>query len=632
MKMFFANFSIRKIFLAFVDGFIVAVSALISNFIMFLWGIELSRSEMLLNIVFSVVCCFGSMMIYGAYTKLWRYFNSKDYLSCVSGITIGIIVSYMLVFMTGRKLPVMFIVYQCLFSILGVCAFRYIFKCTFIDLIKVGHNEAKVKCAMIIGAGQACRIILKEINDSKNENRQISFNPVCIIDDDSSLVGKEISGVPVVGTTNEINKFVEQKKIEQIIFAIPSCMEDERKRILGICSSTKLPIKIIPFISDLIFEENTNILNQIRDIKVEDLLGREPIKFDNQDIKNFISGKICMVTGGGGSIGSELVRQIARYEPKQIIIVDIYENNAYDIQQELVMEYEGKLNLKTLIASVRDYQRMNQIFEQYKPQILFHAAAHKHVPLMEASPMEAIKNNVIGTFNMATLSQHHQVEKFVMISTDKAVNPTNVMGASKRCCEMIVQYLSQQDDGITEFVTTRFGNVLGSNGSVIPLFKRQIEQGKAVTVTHPDVIRYFMTIPEAVNLVMEAAAIANGGEIFVLDMGKPVKIVTLAENLIRMYGKVPYKDVEIKFTGLRPGEKLLEELLMDEEGLKKTSNKLIFIGNQIEINEELFINELSALKEAAIKNDVQETLRILHKIVPTFVTPEEFNKKILMNV
>lgn len=632
MKMFFANFSIRKIFLAFVDGFIVAVSALISNFIMFLWGIELSRSEMLLNIVFSVVCCFGSMMIYGAYTKLWRYFNSKDYLSCVSGITIGIIVSYMLVFMTGRKLPVMFIVYQCLFSILGVCAFRYIFKCTFIDLIKVGHNEAKVKCAMIIGAGQACRIILKEINDSKNENRQISFNPVCIIDDDSSLVGKEISGVPVVGTTNEINKFVEQKKIEQIIFAIPSCMEDERKRILDICSSTKLPIKIIPFISDLIFEENTNILNQIRDIKVEDLLGREPIKFDNQDIKNFISGKICMVTGGGGSIGSELVRQIARYEPKQIIIVDIYENNAYDIQQELVMEYEGKLNLKTLIASVRDYQRMNQIFEQYKPQILFHAAAHKHVPLMEASPMEAIKNNVIGTFNMATLSQHHQVEKFVMISTDKAVNPTNVMGASKRCCEMIVQYLSQQDDGITEFVTTRFGNVLGSNGSVIPLFKRQIEQGKAVTVTHPDVIRYFMTIPEAVNLVMEAAAIANGGEIFVLDMGKPVKIVTLAENLIRMYGKVPYKDVEIKFTGLRPGEKLLEELLMDEEGLKKTSNKLIFIGNQIEINEELFINELSALKEAAIKNDVQETLRILHKIVPTFVTPEEFNKKILMNV
>ena len=333
-----------------------------------------------------------------------------------------------------------------------------------------------------------------------------------------------------------------------------------------------------------------------------------------------------MVTGGGGSIGSELVRQIAKYHPKQVIIVDIYENNAYEIQQELVMEYGKSLDLVTLIASVRDYYRINQIFKKYKPQVVFHAAAHKHVPLMEASPMEAIKNNIVGTFNVASLAQFHLVEKFVMISTDKAVNPTNVMGASKRCCEMIVQYLSQQHDGRTEFVTTRFGNVLGSNGSVIPLFKKQIEQGKPVTVTHPDVIRYFMTIPEAVSLVMEAAAIAKGGEIFVLDMGKPVRIVALAENLIRMYGKVPYKDVEIKFVGLRPGEKIKEELLMNEEGLQKTANKLIYIGKQIQIDSTNFAMKLRILRDAALKNNEKIAVDALHEMVPTFVTPEEFNR------
>ena len=390
---------------------------------------------------------------------------------------------------------------------------------------------------------------------------------------------------------------------------------------------------MIPFISDLIFDDNNNkIIDQIRDIRVEDLLGREPIKFDNAEVKNFISGKVCMITGGGGSIGSELVRQVSRYEPKQVIIVDIYENNAYDIQQELTMEYGDRLDLVTLIASVRDYYRMNQIFEKYKPQIVFHAAAHKHVPLMEVSPMEAIKNNVIGTFNTATLAQFHDVEKFVMISTDKAVNPTNVMGASKRCCEMIVQYLAQQKEGKTEFVTTRFGNVLGSNGSVIPLFKRQIEQGKPLTVTHPDIIRYFMTIPEAVSLVIEAATLANGGEIFVLDMGQPVRIVALAENLIRMYGKVPYEDVEIKFTGLRPGEKIKEELLMNEEGLKKTKNKLIFIGKQIEIEEENFAEKLRILRDAALENKEDAAVKALHDMVPTFITPEEFNKKALVTM
>lgn len=474
-------------------------------------------------------------------------------------------------------------------------------------------------------------MLMSEIANAKNspyseDKIAALFDPVCLIDNDPDKLGMEIEGVKVVGGTDDIKRIAKEMDIEQIILAIPSLNENDRKHIVDICSETKIPLKIIPFIGTLILNDNATILQQVREINVEDLLGREPIKFDNNEISNFINGKRCMVTGGGGSIGSELVRQIAKYNPEQIIIVDIYENNAYEIQQELIMEYGHSLNFVVLIASVRDYFRMNQIFEDYKPQIVFHAAAHKHVPLMEVSPMEAIKNNVVGTLNVASLAQFHNVEKFVMISTDKAVNPTNVMGASKRCCEMIVQYLSQQHDGSTEFVTTRFGNVLGSNGSVIPLFKKQIEKGGPVTVTHPDVIRYFMTIPEAVSLVMEAAAIANGGEIFVLDMGKPVKIVNLAENLIRQYGKRPYKDIDIIFTGLRPGEKIKEELLMNEEGLTKTKNKLIFIGKQIEIDNTTFGKRLSDLKNAAFENDDKVAVKALHDMVPTFILPEIYNR------
>ncbi|MCR4796553.1 MULTISPECIES: polysaccharide biosynthesis protein [Ruminococcus] len=493
------------------------------------------------------------------------------------------------------------------------------------------------KRTLIIGGGVACKMLLREIFNAQKspyteDKVSAHFNPLCIVDNDPAKMGTDVLGVKIVGRTEDIPRLVKEYDIEQLILAIPSITAEERKGIIDICNDTKLPLKIVPFIGNLILDDSATLLGQVRDIKVEELLGRDPIKFDNKDIKAFINNKICMVTGGGGSIGSELVRQIAKYHPKQVIIVDIYENNAYEIQQELLMEYGGEFNLVTLIASVRDYYRINQIFERYKPQIVFHAAAHKHVPLMEVSPMEAIKNNVVGTFNVATLAQFHNAEKFVMISTDKAVNPTNAMGASKRCCEMIVQYLSQQHEGKTEFVTTRFGNVLGSNGSVIPLFKKQIEQGKPVTVTHEDIIRYFMTIPEAVSLVMEAAAIAHGGEIFVLDMGQPVKIVTLAENLIRMYGKVPYKDVPIVFTGLRPGEKIKEELLMNEEGLQKTSNKLIFIGKQIDIDEECFAKSLKKLRDAALKNDEAIAIAALHKMVPTFITPEEFNTKELLNL
>lgn len=496
------------------------------------------------------------------------------------------------------------------------------------------NTGANTKRTMIIGAGVAGRMLLTEIFNAKHspytdDKAAAEYEPICIVDNDAEKIGTELMGVKVFGPQSRIKQIAEANHIEQIVLAIPSLNADERKVLIDLCSETKLPLKIVPFIGSLLLNDSSTLIGQVHDIKVEELLGRDPISFDNEDIRNFIHGKICMVTGGGGSIGSELVRQIAKYNPRQILIVDIYENNAYEIQQELVMDYGDELNVVTLIASVRDYDRMKQIFERYRPEVVFHAAAHKHVPLMEVSPMEAIKNNVVGTFHVATLAQYYQCEKFVMISTDKAVNPTNVMGASKRCCEMIVQYLAQQHEGRTEFVTTRFGNVLGSNGSVIPLFKKQIEQGRPVTVTHEDIIRYFMTIPEAVSLVMEAAAIAEGGEIFVLDMGQPVKIVTLAENLIRMYGKVPYKDVPIVFTGLRPGEKIKEELLMNEEGLRKTANKLIYIGKQIEIDELHFAEHLHKLKEAALKNCEQTAIDALHKMVPTFITPEEYNKILL---
>ena len=636
MKELVKKFQFRKIVLAVADGFIVVIAALLSNFVLTEFGYGITQHSMVISITVSVFCCVAAQFMFGAYSKLWRYFNAKDYLSCVYGIATGVFAASVFVYVIRGNLPVLYAVLHGVTAIIGVCLFRFAFKQTFVELISCGRNEAKKnKLTMIVGGGRAANMLLGEIfqaHECPNQT-EVPYLPVCVIDDDTSKIGTKLRGVPIVGTTSEIKKYVEQMHIEQIIFAIPSCLEDERKRILDICAKTDVPVKVIPFISDLIFENTDSkqtLLNQIHDIKVEDLLGREPIKFDNADIRNFIRGKVCMVTGGGGSIGSELVRQIAKYMPKQIIIVDIYENNAYDIQQELRMEYGSDLDLVTLIASVRDYFRMNQIFDKYHPDIVFHAAAHKHVPLMEDSPMEAIKNNVIGTFNTATLAQYYNAEKFVMISTDKAVNPTNVMGASKRCCEMIIQYLSQTHDGITEFVTTRFGNVLGSNGSVIPLFKRQIEQGKAVTVTHPDIIRYFMTIPEAVSLVMEAAAIADGGEIFVLDMGKPVRIVALAENLIRMYGKRPYKDVDIVFTGLRPGEKIKEELLMNEEGLRKTTNKLIFIGKQIEIDAKQFLKKLDELRNAAEQNNEEIAVQALHDMVPTYVTPEEFNHKVLV--
>ena len=614
------KFNYRKLILLIADIIIISVSGVILNYILSLvgWiGAESSKG-LLYFIILNDLTCVLMLLISGAYTKLWRYFNIKDYI--ISGISmfVGFVMSYGILMLLGHRPRKVFWALFFVFASWGVLLFRYIFKRTFLDLTGAGNRDNLVR-TLIVGAGQAGRMILREIENAQFDENNPSKDllPVGFVDDDITKQRSRIGSIAVLGTTPEIVKICEEHRIENIIVAIPSCDGDEKRRILDICSRTKCKIKVIPYISELIFSDGEQLIAQAKEIKIEDLLGRNPIEFDRRKISGFIKDKVCMVTGGGGSIGSELVRQIAQYSPKQIIIVDIYENNAYDIQQELVLKYGGGLNLVTLISSVRDYDKMDTIFKEYRPQLVFHAAAHKHVPLMETVPEEAVKNNILGTYNVANLAERYKADKFVMISTDKAVNPTNVMGATKRACEMIIQHKAQTGTH-TEFVTTRFGNVLGSNGSVIPLFRKQIESGNPVTVTHPDIIRYFMTIPEAVSLVLEAGAIAKGGEIFVLDMGAPVKITTLAENLIRMYGKVPYKDVPIIFTGLRPGEKLFEELLMDEEGLKSTDNKKIFIGNQIEIDGAEMLKKLERLREAAEANDSETTITLLADMVPTF--------------
>ncbi len=625
----------RKMVLMLADIIIITVSGITLNYILALTKvIPLSlnggffyeaNGNLFFYILLSLMCCELMMLIFGSYSRMWRYFNIHDYFMCGIAMTIGFLMGYGLLWLLPTEPPRK--IFYSLFYIvatLGVLLFRFTFKRTFLSLTRVGQQE-NLQRTLIVGAGQAGRMIVKEIRNAETDSKNPSSNlvPICMVDDDPTKLHSRFQGVEVVGVCAEIPDICTKYQIDNIIVAVPSCEEDEKRRILDYCSATKCDIKVIPYLSELLLTDNApQLIAQAKEIKIEDLLGRKPIEFNRNKIAQFICGKVCMVTGGGGSIGSELVRQIAKYSPKQVIIVDIYENNAYDIQQELRLEYGDELDLVTLIASVRDYDKMECIFKKYHPQIVFHAAAHKHVPLMETVPEEAVKNNVFGTFNVATLAEFYKTDKFVMISTDKAVNPTNVMGATKRACEMIVQYKAQTSMH-TEYVTTRFGNVLGSNGSVIPLFRRQIESGAPVTVTHPDIIRYFMTIPEAVSLVLEAGAMAKGGEIFVLDMGAPVKITTLAENLIRMYGKVPYEEVPIVFTGLRPGEKLFEELLMDEEGLKSTANKKIFIGNQIQIDPTEMLYKLNILHESAQANDSEKTVQILSELVPTFCHQEQ---------
>ena len=602
----------RKLILMFADIFVIGAAGALCIMFILAFGIEgYPPRRVILGTALGAFFSYFCLTIQGAYNILWRYFKPKEYLRCVFGTFGGVAISAVVCAAVSKPVGPLFWIIFFLSTAGGTCLFRLLFRRAFLYIAADSKKMEDRKRTLIVGGGQACYIILAEMGQEDCE-----YEPVCIVDDDVNKMRTQIRNIMIRGTTEDIPKLCELEKIETIVFAIVKCEDEERRRILDICNSTGLEIKIVPRLSDAIFNSGS-LLSQADSIKIEDLLGRDSVSFDDTAVRELVGDRICMVTGGGGSIGSELCRQLASYHPKQLIILDIYENNAYDIQQELILEYGRELDLVTIIASVRDYAKLSDVFKQYRPEIVFHAAAHKHVPLMETVPEEAVKNNIFGTFNVASLSDFYKVKKFVMISTDKAVNPTNVMGATKRCCEMVVQYMAQNSIN-TEYVAVRFGNVLGSNGSVIPLFVRQIKQGKPVTVTHPEITRFFMTISEAVSLVLQAASMASGGEIFVLDMGKPVKIVHMAENLIRMYGKKPYTEVPIEFTGLRPGEKLYEELMMNEEGLKNTSSKRIFIGNQTEIDAENFPVMLERLKRAAEHNNSAETVRLLEKIVPTF--------------
>lgn len=557
-----------------------------------------------------------SFYIFKTYSVLWRFSRISDLLRIFIGMVVALgalFICQMAVYGRAISAPAMLLTFFLAFFLTVV--FRLCMK----DIIlRVSSREAaennsadKLKGnIMIIGAGCAASMIINELRDNKVNNCKFK----CAIDDDPAKKNTYILGIRVYGDRNSIIEAAEKFQIDTILFAIPSCDNKEKVEILNICKETGCELKIVPSIYQMMNSGEKGISKKIRKVQIEDLLGREPISLDINRIIDYVAGRTVLVTGGGGTIGSELCRQIAEHDPKRLVIFDIYENNAYDIQNELRRKYP-ELDLVTLIGSVRDSKRLESVFKTYRPDIVYHAAAHKHVPLMEDSPNEAIKNNVFGTLKTAQCADKYGAKKFVLISTDKAVNPTNIMGASKRMCEMIIQSYNKRSE--TEFVAVRFGNVLGSNGSVIPLFKKQIEAGGPVTVTDPDIIRYFMTIPEAVTLVLQAGASAKGGEIFVLDMGKPVKILTLAENLIRLSGFTPHKDIKIEFIGLRPGEKLYEEMLMAEEGLKETENKLIHIGQPIEFDENEFFAALDDLRKAMYDDSV-DMRAIVSDIVPTY--------------
>ncbi|MDD6479118.1 MAG: nucleoside-diphosphate sugar epimerase/dehydratase [Oscillospiraceae bacterium] len=545
------------------------------------------------------------------YSIFWKYARFIDHIKIFIASGAAIFVVFVTQAALNRSFSLQTYIVAFAISCLVIYVSRNIVQIANTYTGESNYDDTLVGNIMIIGGGSAGNEIINDINlNNKNKACQIK----CIIDDDPAKKGVFINGVQVIGGKSEIIKAVKQYDINVIVFAIPSCSGEEKAAFLRICQKTNCKLKIIPSLYQLLLDDSGVDTKKIRDVEIEDLLGRDPVSIDLASVMNYVSKKVVMVTGGGGSIGSELCRQIARYEPKEIIIFDIYENNAYEIQNELSRAYPD-LKLTVLIGSVRDSKRMNCVFDKYRPQIVYHAAAHKHVPLMEDSPNESIKNNVFGTLKTAECADKYGVQKFVLISTDKAVNPTNIMGATKRICEMIVQSYNRRSN--TEFVAVRFGNVLGSNGSVIPVFKKQISEGGPVTVTDPNIIRFFMTIPEAVSLVLQAGATAKGGEIFVLDMGKPVKILDLAENLIRLSGLVPYSDIDIKFTGLRPGEKLYEEMLMDEEGLTSTENHLIFIGKPIEFDEDVFWKRINNLKNVMYDDSV-EIKKLVNEIIGTY--------------
>lgn len=636
----FEHWKLISVYLVIYDIFAVNVSYLAALFFRFDMHISSIPPEYLHAFIkFAPIYTIFSLFVFHIlrlYNSLWQFasFDELNRIIISSIFTTLFQAAFMTILMI--QMPISYYVFGAFLQFAMIVGIRFSYRYIKLERNRRYNNQAAVHNVMIIGAGAAGKTILREMRNSQG----MSGKACCVIDDNPNKWDRTMEGVPVVGGRDSIMNAVKTYNIDRIMFAIPSASTEDKRDILNICNETKCELKSLPGIYQLANGEVS--LSKMKAVNVEDLLGRDPIKVDMAEVFRQLTGKTILVTGGGGSIGSELCRQIAAHNPKQLIIFDIYENNAYAIQQELVRKYGDKLNLVTLIGSVRDSRRLDMIFDKYRPDIVYHAAAHKHVPLMETSPNEAIKNNVVGTYKVAYMALKYDVEKFVLISTDKAVNPTNIMGASKRLCEMVIQSMeriSENDnfdslsllhdhkkDGLkeekpkatkTKFVAVRFGNVLGSNGSVIPLFKKQIAEGGPVTVTHPDIIRYFMTISEAVSLVLQAGTYAKGGEIFVLDMGSPVKIDTLARNLIKLSGHEPDVDIPIVYTGLRSGEKLYEEKLMKEEGLKKTKNELIFIGQPIPFDMDNFFKDLENLSQASYQNS-ESIVSMVEKVVSTF--------------
>ncbi len=603
---------VRQTFLIFVDILCITVAfygafALFSNHLIEPRYFTGAAGFTLVALIISSLGFFAFLKFYHS---LWQFASLTELKNILFGTLLSTAANIIISMVANCLGPVsVYLIYFMILTLLiGASRISYRFIRLYHQKSLAIYRRHAKKNIMIVGAGEAGEKILREVTVSTHVNKAVK----CFIDDDLNKKGTSIHGVPIVGNRYDILANVQKYGIDEIFVALPSVDDKEISAILNICKDTKCKLKRLPGIYQFINDEV--ILNKLKDVEVQDLLGRDPIKVNLNEIMSYVTNKVVMVTGGGGSIGSELCRQIAERGPRQLIIVDIYENNAYNIQLELKRKYP-KLNLETMIASVRDANKVDDLFKVFHPDIVYHAAAHKHVPLMEDSPHESIKNNVFGTLNVVRACDKYYAKKFILISTDKAVNPTNIMGASKRLCEMIVQTYDKKSQ--TEYVAVRFGNVLGSNGSVIPLFKEQIKNGGPVTVTHPDIIRYFMTIPEAVSLVLQAGAYARGGEIFVLDMGEPVKILDMARNLIKLSGFEPDVDIKIEFTGLRPGEKLYEEMLMKEEGMRTTPNKLIHIGKPLEFDTEIFIKELAELYQIAYDED-SDIRQAVAKIVKTY--------------
>lgn len=598
----------RKIFLAFIDCLIITIGLFFALLIRF----DGSIPEYYINVYFRSFAVFVAIneiifYVFRLYKSLWQYASINELMQIFVSTLFGTAACFLFGLILDMQFPdsVYFIFWLITLLLIGGIRFSYralrrIRRQGIIIHKKESSKEARdIKRVMVIGAGEAGSMVIKEMRSHK----ELGYEPVIAVDDDKWKRNSRINGVLVAGDRNDIKALAEKYNIDEIIVTIPSAKKSELSEILKICSETKCKLKTLPGVYELINERVS--IKHIREVSIEDILGRDEIKLDNEKIAGYLKDETVLVTGGGGSIGSELCRQIAKFGPKRLIIFDIYENNAFDIQNELLYTFKNKINLEVVIGSIRDKERLKQVFEKYRPGVVFHAAAHKHVPLMEANPGEAVKNNVLGTLNTALFADKYKAKKFVLISTDKAVNPANIMGATKRIAEMIIQALDKQSG--TVFTAVRFGNVLGSNGSVIPIFKKQIARGGPVTVTHPDIERYFMTIPEAAQLVIQAGAMSQGGEIFVLDMGKPVKIVELAKDLIRLSGFRPGIDIKIEFTGLRPGEKLYEELMLKEEKVDKTTHEKIFVckSQSLSYNElipwikalEKSLNNETALKE-----------------------------------